>query len=84
MSDELTKSMYKIEKQIDELTNVPHDESIDMLELRASKIRMLFTAMSKDDANLYLVESRVNEGIDKLRRIARRRIAREIRWKPKA
>ena len=77
-------NMYKIEKQIDELTNVPHDESIDMLELRASKIRMLFTAMKEDDANLYLVESRVGEGIDKLRRIARRRIAREIAWKPKA
>lgn len=78
-------NMYKIEKQIDELTNVPHDESIDMLKLRASKIRMILAAMSKSDMNIYLfVESRVEEGIDKLRRIARQRIAREIAWKPKA
>lgn len=78
-------NMYKIEKQIDELTNVPSDESIDMLELRASKIRMILAVMSKSDMNIYLfVESRVEEGIDKLRRIARQRIAREIAWKPKA
>ena len=77
-------SIADIQKQIDELTNVPHSESIDMLELRASKIRMILAAMSKSDRSIYLVESRVEEGIDKLRRIARQRIAMEIAWKPKA
>ena len=76
-------SIADIQKQIDELTNVPHSESIDMLELRASKIRMILAAMSKSDRSIYLVESRVEEGIDKLRRIARQRIAMEIAWKPK-
>ena len=77
-------SIADIQKQIDELTNVPSDESIDMLELRASKIRMILAAMSKSDRSIYLVESRVEEGIDNLRRIARQRIAMEIAWKPKA
>lgn len=69
----------KLDSKIIDLLTVPDDEAIQMLELRASRLRMLIE--DEDSPNYYTTKSRIEDALAKLRETARKRIAKELSCK---
>lgn len=73
---------HDTDERINALLKVPRNEPIQMMEYRASQLRML--AHDESAPDYYAMKSRVDDAINKLREIARERIAKELGWKPNA
>ena len=71
----------ELDEQIEELLAVKDGESYNVLQYRASQLRIIAAAAPEGATNHALVQSRIEAALLRLRDIARKRIAEELKWK---